>query len=409
MNILLLNHYAGTPDLGMEFRPYYLAKYWVKKGHNVTIVASSYSHLRVRQPDIKNQIIKLEIIDGINYYWTKGCNYKSNGIWRLINILQYVFYATISIKKLIKNCDIVITSSTYPLDCIIFFIAKFCKSNIKFIYEPHDLWPMVLTEIGGMSKYHPLVLIMSIAEYFSIVYSDAIVSMHPQNILYFRKRTAKKLNFHHIPNGIDLEFQPNLKFQSGDVDNIINLKENGYRIVMYAGSLSDANSPNLLLDLAIEFQVTKVFFVIIGDGPSKSYLQDESRKRKLNVLILNRVPKSQIYSILMHADICLVLFKFSPLYKYGMSANKLWDYMYSGRPVLMSINSSNDPVTDSGCGLTVKTGSISDICKALNQLLSLPDEVLDSMGNKGRSYVISNNSYKKLSDDFLSVAYGIMD
>ena len=24
MNILLINHYAGSPDLGMEFRPYYM-------------------------------------------------------------------------------------------------------------------------------------------------------------------------------------------------------------------------------------------------------------------------------------------------------------------------------------------------------------------------------------------------
>ncbi len=32
MNILLINHYAGSPELGMEFRPYYMAKEWVKMG-----------------------------------------------------------------------------------------------------------------------------------------------------------------------------------------------------------------------------------------------------------------------------------------------------------------------------------------------------------------------------------------
>ena len=26
MNILYLNHYAGSPALGMEYRPYYLAR-----------------------------------------------------------------------------------------------------------------------------------------------------------------------------------------------------------------------------------------------------------------------------------------------------------------------------------------------------------------------------------------------
>ena len=38
MNILLINHYAGSPELGMEFRPYYMAKEWVKAGHQVLIV-----------------------------------------------------------------------------------------------------------------------------------------------------------------------------------------------------------------------------------------------------------------------------------------------------------------------------------------------------------------------------------
>ena len=39
MNLLLINHYAGTPELGMEYRPYYLAREWVRQGHQVHIVA----------------------------------------------------------------------------------------------------------------------------------------------------------------------------------------------------------------------------------------------------------------------------------------------------------------------------------------------------------------------------------
>src|SRR3954468_20797879 len=50
MKILLINHYAGSPRHGMEFRPYYLAHEWVRAGHQVTIVAASHSHLRSNQP-----------------------------------------------------------------------------------------------------------------------------------------------------------------------------------------------------------------------------------------------------------------------------------------------------------------------------------------------------------------------
>ena len=47
MNILLINHYMGGLKYGMEYRPYYLAKEWVKMGHQVTLVGASFSHLRI--------------------------------------------------------------------------------------------------------------------------------------------------------------------------------------------------------------------------------------------------------------------------------------------------------------------------------------------------------------------------
>ena len=49
LNILLINHYAGTPSLGMEYRPYYLAREWVRAGHRVTVVAANFSHVRAGQ------------------------------------------------------------------------------------------------------------------------------------------------------------------------------------------------------------------------------------------------------------------------------------------------------------------------------------------------------------------------
>ena len=42
MKILLINHYAGSPNMGMEFRPYYVNKGRVKLGHEVLIVGGSY-------------------------------------------------------------------------------------------------------------------------------------------------------------------------------------------------------------------------------------------------------------------------------------------------------------------------------------------------------------------------------
>ena len=70
MNILLINHYAGSPEMGMEFRPYYMAKEWVKMGHVVTIIAGDYSHLRKTNPSVEHDFQEEEV-DEIKYVWIK--------------------------------------------------------------------------------------------------------------------------------------------------------------------------------------------------------------------------------------------------------------------------------------------------------------------------------------------------
>ena len=38
--------------MGMEFRPYYFAREWTKMGHQVTIIAGDFSHLRMKNPEV---------------------------------------------------------------------------------------------------------------------------------------------------------------------------------------------------------------------------------------------------------------------------------------------------------------------------------------------------------------------
>ena len=113
MNILLINHYAGSDKYGMEYRPYYLAREWVKLGHNVTIVGASFSHLRNKQPACRE-----EIVDGIHYVWLPTNSYKGNGIGRILNmglfVLQLFFRQSHILSDFIP--DVVIASSTYPLE-----------------------------------------------------------------------------------------------------------------------------------------------------------------------------------------------------------------------------------------------------------------------------------------------------
>ncbi|MBC7726944.1 MAG: glycosyltransferase, partial [Microbacteriaceae bacterium] len=118
MNILYLNHYAGSPALGMEFRPYYLAREWVRAGHRVQIVAADFSHVRARQPPAGD-----EVIDGIAYRWLATPAYRGNGVGRVWNIARYLTQLWAQSRRLVDEFepDAVIASSTYPMD---FWVAR---------------------------------------------------------------------------------------------------------------------------------------------------------------------------------------------------------------------------------------------------------------------------------------------
>ena len=139
MNILLINHYAGSLVHGMEYRPYYLAREWVRLGHSVTIAAASVSHVRTVSPSIQGFMTR-EILDGISYLWLKTPAYDGNGFLRAINIFSFVGQLLLHSNKIAKTVQpgVVIASSTYPLD-IVAACAIARRSGARVIFEVHDL------------------------------------------------------------------------------------------------------------------------------------------------------------------------------------------------------------------------------------------------------------------------------
>ena len=88
MNVLYINHYAGSLEMGMEFRPYYLSREWVKNGHNVRILAGDYSHLRIKNPFV-NADFEEQKIDGVLYTWIKSVKYVGNAVKRAFSMLLF--------------------------------------------------------------------------------------------------------------------------------------------------------------------------------------------------------------------------------------------------------------------------------------------------------------------------------
>ena len=407
MNILLINHYAGSPRHGMEYRAYYLAREWVRLGHQVQIVASSKSHVRAQQPQLSGQDRLDESIDGIQYSWFRTPAYTGNGIGRVLNMASFVSRLYREGKQLAQTFkpDIVIASSTYPMDIWpAHRIAKMAKA--KLVFEVHDLWPLSPIELGGMSKRHPFIMLVQVAENYAYRHADIVVSMLPRVREYMESHGMAPHKLHIVPNGIDpAEWETERPSLQGSAVEVLSaLKSKGFSIIGYAGTHGVANALDTLLDTAKLMTGDKVTFVLVGGGPEKALLQQRAKAEGLqNVCFIDPVKKEQIPSLLKWFDLAYIGLQQQPLFRFGIAPNKLMDYMMAGSPVLMAINAGNDPVGESGCGLTVKPEDPQAVVNGIRKLLDMCDDERNLMGQRGRAFIMENHTYPVLAQRFLEI------
>jgi len=406
MNILLINHYAGSPRHGMAYRPYYLAREWVRSGNRVRILAADRSHIRARQPHLAGAARLDEVIDGVEYSWYRTPPYNGNGIGRVRNMGTFVTALYLHSKELARTYqpDVVIASSTYPMDIWpAHRIARLARA--KLLFEVHDLWPLSPMELGGMSKWHPFIMLVQRAEDYAYRHADRVVSMLPKVREYMMSRGLAPEKLHFVPNGIDpgewLTDSPGLP---DEVRNTLGaLRAQGIAIVGYAGTHGVSNALDNMLDAAKLMQGEKIAFVLVGGGPSKAGLQERASREKLdNIHFLEPVEKSRIPSLLSYFDIAYIGWHRHPLYRFGIAPNKLMDYMMAARPVLHAVEAGNDPVREAGCGMTIEPDNPRAVVEGIRSLLALPVDERRAMGERGKAFVLENLTYPVLGRRFLA-------
>ena len=406
MNILLVNHYAGSPRDGMEYRPYYLAREWVRAGHRVQIVAAAYSHVRTRQPVVVGDAAVDEVIDGIAYRWLPAPRYEGNGLGRVKNIWAFLSRLWRDTPQLVDEFkpDVVIASSTYPMDIwVARRIAR--RANAKLVYEVHDLWPASPIELSGMSRWHPFILMCQKAENDAYRDADVVVSMLPVVAEHMKAHGLDLRKLHIVPNGVALE-----EWQSAPrplapelAAYLAALRRGGRTIVGYAGSHGLPNALDVLLDAAALMRDDKISFVLVGDGHEKKRLVERVRSEGLeHVAMLAPVPKAQIPALLAMFDIAYIGWQRVPIYRFGIAPNKLMDYMMAGRAVLHSVEAGNDPVAEADCGLTVEPESAPAVVEGLRELAAKTPEGRALMGDRGHEFVVANHSYQGLAQRFIA-------
>jgi glycosyltransferase involved in cell wall biosynthesis len=404
LRILLINQYAGSPRDGMEFRPHALAREWQAMGHETLIVAGSPSHVRAHNPVLHRRVSR-ELVDGVEFEWLKLPRYSGNGVRRALNILAFAAQIRKRSRVIADRFrpDIVIASSTHPLDIYgARAIARRCDASL--VFEVHDLWPLTPVELGGMSARHPFVQLMARAERDACTSADTVVSILPAADLHLVTRGMPADRYAHVPNGVSLAEadagDPLTADQAGLVDS---LRHEGRFIVGYAGGIGLANAIDDLVSAAARLHGAHVAFLIWGDGPERAAVERQASAAGLhNVHFLGRIPKREVRSALEACDALYLGWKRRSIYRFGLSPNKLFDYMAAARPILHATSAPGDPVAACGCGISVEAEDAEALAAAIEQLAALPAAARLELGARGRREAEERYDYPVLADRFLA-------
>jgi glycosyltransferase involved in cell wall biosynthesis len=401
MRIVYCDHYAGSPDLGMEFRPFQMAREWVRNGHRVTIVGGSYSHLRVRNPRPGR-----ETLDGVEFLWLETPEYRGNGVGRIRSMVSYCTGLRRAIPRLASEgpIDAIVASSTYPFDFLVTHRAARRLGAVS-VFELHDLWPESVIELGGYSRRHPFVVATQWCEDAYCRKADRVISIIPYADRHLVTRGLDPARYLHVPNGIDPTDAPDPSVPlSAELEGHA-AWASGHFTIGFAGSLTDANAVQPLLEAVARLPShLQAKVVLIGDGPCRESLKQAATVCAKRVRFTGRLPRAAALSLLCRCDAIYLGLHPHPLYeRYGTSLNKLYDAMLCGRPILANYSSANDPVAEAGCGITTPAGDVAAIAAGIERLSGMSRE---AMGRRGREFVCARHDHRVLAAAMLDGIFG---
>lgn len=410
MNIWILNHYAIPPDTPGSTRHFDFARELMKQGHQVTIFASGFNHRTRREERLEGkQNYRREDIDGVEFIWTKTFPYYKGNDWRrVVNMLSYSFRVIPAGLRLKETPEVILASSPHPFaglaGCL---LAKLKKT--RFIFEVRDLWPQTFVEIGGYSNKSLVVKLLRVLERFLYQRAKRIVVLLPKASDYITRLGIPSNKIVYIPNGVDPKLFSNTGIQlPREPDELISgLKSKGKLLVGYTGAHGIANALDTIIEAAKLLQeggADKIHFLLAGDGPEKKRLMEKAESWGLsNISFFEPIPKNAISELLRAIDIAVLSTKKSDLYKYGTSANKLFDYMMCARPIVWATDLPDNPAAKAKCGIIVPAKDAKEMAKAIMELCDLSDKERQEIGMRGYEYVMKYHSVPVLASKLLEV------
>ncbi len=227
----------------------------------------------------------------------------------------------------------------------------------------------------------------------------AVVAVSQQVETYVKEQRLCSSNIHVLPNGVDpARFPPRATYDASAKPFTIG----------FVGTLKPWHGVSDLIDAfrLLRSSTTDAQLVIVGDGPERKNLQDQTKSLPANIArsihFTGAVSPAEIPSLLVNWDVAVAPYQqqegfyFSPL--------KIFEYMAAGLPTVAGkIGQISELIEHGKSGLLVAPGNPELIANALTDLATHP-ELRTRMGQAARARVLSQSTWKSVVDRILAIA-----
>lgn len=404
MKIWLINNYNMLPEHGHLNRNYYLAKYLKKLGHEPVVFVGSHPHNTNLQLIEGTEKYKVYREEPFPWVLIKTRNYEGSKKSRVLSMVE--FYRNMKeAAKHFEKPDAIIGSSAHPLAALV-AIKLGKKYGCKGIMEVRDLWPESIVAYGVLQRNNLVVKMLYKFEKYLYTHADELIFTMENAWQYLEEqgldRVIPREKVHYVNNGSDLEeFAYNMNNYTIDDDD---LKDKSTFKVVYTGSIRRVNNLGRLLDVAKKVHNSHIRFLIWGDGDELKKLKDRIDKECINnVKFKGAIGKLYIPYITSHADLNIMHNSPSPVLKYGLSANKLFDYAAAGKPIFSDFECGMNPATVYQAGITYSEDCVEGIAQIIDKF-----STMDS--NAYKTYCLNATkmanaySYENLAKKLINIA-----
>ncbi|MDQ7088879.1 MAG: glycosyltransferase family 4 protein [Acidobacteriota bacterium] len=391
MRILYFVQYFNRPHEPGGSRAYQFARAWVREGHQVTVITGAVNHKTLAVPEnYRGRLVVREEVEGIrllrvwSYAGIRGSFRK-----RLLNFLSYALTAALVGWVRGGPADVIFASST-PLTVGLPGWFNALVRRRPWVFEVRDLWPqsaVVAGVLSGRALPVRLAAWLSRRFYRSAARIVAVTRGIVQGLVDEGVASEKILL---VPNGVD-------DWMLEAAESPVEVEDSPLKVV-YCGALGRMNSLPQILDAAAHLRNEPVEIIFIGDGDERRQLEERVRREGLDgVHFVDALSKREAFERLRRAG-ALVVTTWDVDFQRMVLANKLFDYLAAGRPVIVAAaGEMADLVEEARCGFVVPPEKPEALAEAMVRMAALDEGERRAMGAAGRRYILERYQRRDLA------------